>query len=150
MIFDLITAIIQVALCSALVGYLFHVIHRWSKLAGKISAICDDAADEAARSANELLTLDQILDMGNMAVWAESDDADDPRCGAYIVDDRPEFCGKPLVNCHHAISADEIKSGAYRIYRRKPEVCIGVDLASGADCTAYARPPEGSENDVTR
>ena len=74
-----------------------------------------------SKPANEPLTLEQLREMGNMAVWAESDDADDPRYGAYIVDDRPEFCSKPLVNCHHAISADEIKNGEYRIYRRPPE-----------------------------
>lgn len=74
------------------------------------------AALRRAQPTNKPLTLEQLRNMGNMAVWVESDDADDPRCGAYIVDDRPEFCNKPLVNCHYAISADEIKSGKYRIY----------------------------------
>lgn len=118
------------------------IITRWALKKAWAVESAETAWNHRAQPANDPLTLEQLRDMESMAVWAESDNADDPRCGAYIVDDRPEFCSKPLVNCHHAISADEIKSGAYRIYCRKPEACIGIDLVSGHDSTVYCRKPE--------
>jgi len=53
-----------------------------------------------------------------------------------------------LYGCLCYIGASESNYGkTWLAYRRKPEMFISVDLASGHDFTAYGRPPERSENE---
>lgn len=44
MIINIITAIAQLIFCGAFIGYTLYVIHKWSKVADKINAVCDGEA----------------------------------------------------------------------------------------------------------
>jgi len=46
---DTITAIISVVLGAAFFLYVFRVMHKWSKLADEIKAICDEEMGEERR-----------------------------------------------------------------------------------------------------
>ena len=70
---------------------------------------------------NKALTVEELREMVGEPVWCESTQNTLPYKGWYLVDTRPEFAAKPLVNINHAIRANEISRGLWFAYRRPPK-----------------------------
>ena len=115
---------------------------------GFVPQVYDLAIDALRRAqpANEPLTLAELREMRGEPVWVETPGQRKfGRWGIVCGADDDEY-GKTLYL--HGDYTCRNYGKTWLAYRRKPEMFIGVDLASGHDFTAYGRPPERSENDA--